>query len=286
VPLGLVCLAAAFTCRWLLGVAAAALLGSAAHSLSCRTRRVQFRQALQWFAGPVLLVFYEAVVMSVATPGSALARVLICAVAASCMAFASTSAWRRAVGVVRGARSRRPPVRPQYSTGSQMEFVAAGAAGSGALASIGSANEAEATTSASVASADNEWTSDFEDSGDEMDDYNGSTTAALAAAAAAAEISGPWLLARQSLDSVQEAVGSSVRSEVLATPWAFINTLVVLTGAIIYDEGVWNAWDVTFGEETWNEPVAIAVGLTILLSVRVFKIPLVSKLPGGFEDPL
>ena len=34
-----------------------------------------------------------------------------------------------------------------------------------------------------------------------------------------------------------------------------------------------NAWDVTFAGFEWSEAAAIGVGLTILISVRIFKIP-------------
>jgi hypothetical protein len=75
-------------------------------------------------------------------------------------------------------------------------------------------------------------------------------------------------------DSVQKRAGARVRTEALSSsPLAFVNSLIVLTGAIVYEQGVWNAWDVTFAGFEWSEAAAIGVGLTILISVRIFKIP-------------
>ena len=55
---------------------------------------------------------------------------------------------------------------------------------------------------------------------------------------------------------------------------ANFNTLVGLTGVIIFERGVWTAWDVYFGDSLSSELTSIAVGLGIMVAIRVFDIPL------------
>lgn len=92
------------------------------------------------------------------------------------------------------------------------------------------------------------------------------------------------------LESVQETVAEAVGQALDAGTVRYdlranFNTLVALTGVVIFERGVWTAWDVLFGDSAWSEAASIAVGLLIMLAVRVFDIPLAEwRRPGGVAE--
>ena len=55
---------------------------------------------------------------------------------------------------------------------------------------------------------------------------------------------------------------------------ANFNTLVALTGIVIFERGVWTTWDVFFGDSLSSELASIVVGLSIMVAIRIFNIPL------------
>lgn len=66
---------------------------------------------------------------------------------------------------------------------------------------------------------------------------------------------------------------------------ANLNTLVALTGVVIFERGVWTLWDVVFGDSLISEVASVVVGLFIMLAVRIFDIPLAEwKRPGNISD--
>lgn len=76
-------------------------------------------------------------------------------------------------------------------------------------------------------------------------------------------------------ESVAEAVGQAFEDNRSSFDLrANFNTLVALTGVVIFERGVWTAWDVYFGDSWGSELASIVVGLSIMVAIRIFNIPL------------
>lgn len=75
-------------------------------------------------------------------------------------------------------------------------------------------------------------------------------------------------------ETVAEAVANSLDTSVRFDLRANFNTLVALTGVVIFERGVWSAWDSFFGDSFSSNIASIGVGLAIMVSVPLFKIPL------------
>jgi hypothetical protein len=87
-------------------------------------------------------------------------------------------------------------------------------------------------------------------------------------------------------EAVQEAVESAVESAVeTAVENALLdrsfdiranfNTLIALTGVILYWRGMWNLWDSWLGTESVTGNVgSILIGMSVILLFRIFKLPL------------
>lgn len=74
---------------------------------------------------------------------------------------------------------------------------------------------------------------------------------------------------------IEEAVGNALKNDRTSMDLrANVNTLVAVIGIVIFERGVWTAWDVCFGDSAWSEAVSIGTGLGILTAIRVFNIPL------------
>ncbi|KAL4444676.1 hypothetical protein ABPG77_002493 [Micractinium sp. CCAP 211/92] len=79
-------------------------------------------------------------------------------------------------------------------------------------------------------------------------------------------------------DAVQQAIEENVQFDVRAN----FNTLIAVTGVILFWRGVWNTWDVFFGSDSLLSNVgSLVLGLVIMLLVRFWDLPLVTSLPGG-----
>ncbi|KAL4515176.1 hypothetical protein Ndes2526B_g04636 [Nannochloris sp. 'desiccata'] len=75
--------------------------------------------------------------------------------------------------------------------------------------------------------------------------------------------------------SVEEAVSNALKADRNSMDLrANVNTLVAVIGIVIFERGVWTAWDVCFGDSAWSEVVSVGIGLGILTAIRVFNIPL------------
>lgn len=75
--------------------------------------------------------------------------------------------------------------------------------------------------------------------------------------------------------SVEEAVSKALKADRPSMDLrANVNTLVAVIGIVIFERGVWTAWDVCFGDSAWSEAVSVGTGLGILTAIRVFNIPL------------
>jgi len=75
--------------------------------------------------------------------------------------------------------------------------------------------------------------------------------------------------------SVEEAVSKALKADRNSMDLrANVNTLVAVIGIVIFERGVWTAWDVCFGDSAWSEVVSVGIGLGILTAIRVFNIPL------------
>lgn len=78
-------------------------------------------------------------------------------------------------------------------------------------------------------------------------------------------------------DAVQQAIEDNVSFDVRAN----VYTLIAVTGVILFWRGVWNSWDSLFGTELASNMGSMAVGLVIMLVIRILNLPLVEGLPGG-----
>lgn len=272
---------------------------------------------MRWFAGSTFLIAYECVVMTILSPVSVIPKMIITATAAACVAFSYTRAVKLMFLGGGGRRRRRKYAGDEEEGeegGVQGNFVAGGSIYAHSDGSINNYNRAMSssntsstngvstgdgtTTSTTAAAAFNSMqegdsqtsisldhdiesysSSDYDDdfSFDELP--NGSRRRKKNKSNKNDPLT-------RSIDQVNEAMGGIIREEIFTTnPWAFINTLVLLTGAVIYDNGVWTAWDTTFGESPeWSSLTAVVVGLLIVASVRIFKIPVVSKIPWQEEE--
>lgn len=75
--------------------------------------------------------------------------------------------------------------------------------------------------------------------------------------------------------AVEQAVGQALGDKQMNIDVvANVNTLVALTGVVIFERGVWSAWDAYFGDGFWSDLCSIVVGLSIMVAIRVFNIPL------------
>lgn len=211
---------------WLLAASGVTLIASSVYNISCEKQGRRFGTAVQWFMGPVFVNIYECIVMSILNPGNLVARMMIGVTAWALMAFTTTSAARRAfrlsskrssssLGRSGGGNVYREQTNPPLDT--KNEFSMGTSEQTNVLGNTHSTSMIG--SGLSVGSDDDE---DF--SFDELADRARKKRAGISA----------------SMDQVQEAMGGIIRDEVFTTnPWAFINTLVLLTGAVIYDNGVW-----------------------------------------------
>lgn len=81
------------------------------------------------------------------------------------------------------------------------------------------------------------------------------------------------------MNSFEDTVAEAVRTGFLDNRTSFdlranFNTLVALTGVVIFERGVWTAWDVYFGDSWGSEFASIGVGLGIMVATSIFNIPL------------
>lgn len=75
--------------------------------------------------------------------------------------------------------------------------------------------------------------------------------------------------------SVSEAVSVAMQDERMSFDVvANFNTLVALTGVVIFERGVWTAVDVYCGDGPLSVAGSIAVGAAVMAAIRVFNIPL------------
>jgi len=314
--LGLVSLAASFFSRsWLLTLASTSLIASGMYSIYHKqaTGRT-FRGAVRWFAGSTFLIAYECVVMTTMNPVFVIPKLIITATVAACVAFSYTRAVKLVFIGNGGRRRRRRYEDEEEEMGGVQSSSLAGTSSyatsygdvnnNGATSNSnssgrnGDGNSISSSSSASAAAAYNSMQEgdsqtsisldhDIESysSSDYDEDFSYDELPNRGRRKKNKETNKNDPLTR-SIDQVNEAMGGIIREEIFTTnPWAFINTLVLLTGAVIYDNGVWTAWDVTFGDSPeWSSLTAVVVGLLIVASVRIFKIPVVSKIPWQEEE--
>ena len=267
---------------------------------------------MRWFAGSTFLIAYECVVMTILTPVSVIPKLIITATAAACVAFSYTRAVKL-MFIGNGGRRRRRRyedeeeemggVQSSSLAGSSSHATSNGAVnnngaminsssnGDGNSISSASASAAAAAAYNSMQEGDSQTSISLDhdiesySSSDYDEDFSYDELPNRGRRKKNKETNKNDPLTR-SIDQVNEAMGGIIREEIFTTnPWAFINTLVLLTGAVIYDNGVWTAWDVTFGDSPeWSSLTAVVVGLLIVASVRIFKIPVVSKIPWQEEE--
>ncbi|KAK9819664.1 hypothetical protein WJX72_000906 [[Myrmecia] bisecta] len=85
-------------------------------------------------------------------------------------------------------------------------------------------------------------------------------------------------LERQLQNAVENALTDSpMRFDMKANA----NTLLAVTGVILYWRGVWTLWDVTFGYSVWSEVGAIASGLVVMVLIKYNKLPLAEWFPSA-----
>ena len=76
-------------------------------------------------------------------------------------------------------------------------------------------------------------------------------------------------------DTVVEAVEQALKDENMGFNLrANVNTFVFLMGVIVFERGVWAGCDEIFGNDVTGDLASLLVGLFIIVSVRVFNIPL------------
>lgn len=95
------------------------------------------------------------------------------------------------------------------------------------------------------------------------------------------------ILTEAVVDAVTEAVNDVVAEAVqTAMEKAFdfkanLYTIIAVTAAVLLERGVWNSWDMVFGDDTWlSNGGSLAVGLMVLLIIRILNLPLLNTIPG------